>query len=186
MIYLFLGFLAFAFFAIYDINSIIIKHKLLYGCFFVGCFLIMVATIGIAITSRDLFEIDAFRIWIFGAIALLFFYLLIYTLFFALPFKKTYVEEKKPPKVCNSGVYALCRHPGVLWFMGFYFFFGLALNIPLLLTAAIIFSFLNILYIIFQDRWTFVKIFEDYDKYKIDTPFLVPNIKSIKRCLQTL
>jgi len=186
MIYLILGFLAFALFAVYDINSIIIKHKLLYSCFFVGCFLLMVATIGIVVSSRDLIEIDAFRMWIFGAITLLFICLLIYTLFFALPFKNTYVEVSGPPRVCNSGVYALCRHPGVLWFMGFYFFFGLALKIPLLLTAAIIFSFLNILYVIFQDRWTFAKIFEDYDKYRIDTPFLVPNIKSIKRCFHTL
>jgi hypothetical protein len=70
--------------------------------------------------------------------------------------------------------------------MGFYFFLGLALEIPLLLTAACIYSGLNIIYVIFQDRWTFMKTFEDYESYKTDTPFLLPNLKSIKRCLRTL
>lgn len=186
MIYIFCGFVAFLLFFIYDINSIIFKNKLLYGCFFVGSFLIIVATVGIVITYRDLIKIDVFRITIFGILAAFFFLLMIYTLFFALPFKDTYIETEASLKVYQSGVYALCRHPGVLWFMGFYIFLGLALKIPLLLTAAVIFSLLNILYVIFQDRWTFMKIFDDYDEYKKDTPFLIPNLKSIKRCIQTI
>jgi len=80
----------------------------------------------------------------------------------------------------------LCRHPGVLWFMGFYFFLWLTLKIPLLLLAGIIFSCFNLMYVIFQDRWTFTRVFEDYNDYKKLTPFIIPNFKSIKRCLQTL
>lgn len=186
MIYIILGIVAFLLFVLYDVNSIILKHKLLYCCFFLGFLLLTVATIGIVIRSRDLIKIDIFRMGVFGALAVIFFFLLIYTLFFALPFKNTYIESKGPPKVCQSGVYALCRHPGVLWFMGFYAFIGLALMIPLLLIAAVVFSILNILYVLFQDRWTFIKSFDNYDKYKMDTPFLFPNMKSIKRCLKTL
>jgi protein-S-isoprenylcysteine O-methyltransferase Ste14 len=163
-----------------------LKNKLLYCCFFVGFFLITVSTVGIIIASWDLIYINVFRMGIFGTFAMFFLSMLIYTLFFALPFKNTYIETKGSNKVNKSGVYALCRHPGVLWFVGFYTFLGLALKIQLLLTAAVVFSLLNILYVIFQDRWTFMKVFEDYDKYKKDTPFLFPNLKSIKRCIQTI
>lgn len=186
MTYIFLGFLAYLFFVVYDINSIIFKHKLLYSFFFVGIFLIIVAIVGIVITSLDMIQIDIIRIGIFGVFTVIFFFLLIYTLFFALPFKNTYIEAEGSPKVCQSGVYALCRHPGVLWFIGFFVFLGLTLQIPLLLTAAVVFSLLNILYVIFQDKWTFIRIFENYDEYKKTTPFLIPNKKSIKRCLHTL
>ena len=186
MIYILWGFMAFFIFFIYDINSVVFKRKVLHGCFFAGFILLIAATAGIIITYRNLIRIDVFRMATFGLFALLFFLLLIYTLFFALPFKSTYIETEESNKAYKSGVYALCRHPGVLWFMGFYVFLGLALDIPLLMTASIIFSLLNILYVIFQDRWTFMKIFDDYDEYKKDTPFLLPNYKSIKRCIQTL
>ncbi len=46
--------------------------------------------------------------------------LLIYTLFFALPFEETYCEENKLRAAYTEGVYGLCRHPGVLWFAGAY------------------------------------------------------------------
>lgn len=186
MIYIILGVSAFLLFIIYDINSIILKNKLLNCCFLVGFLFLILATIGIIITSWDLITINFVNIVIFGTIAEIFFFLLIYTLFFALPFKNTYIETENPPKVCQSGVYALCRHPGVLWFVGFYIFLGLAVTIPLLLIAAAIFSIFNILYVLFQDNWTFINCFEDYDIYKIETPFLLPSKKSIKRCLETL
>lgn len=186
MIYIIIGVFAFLLFIVYDINSIIMKNKYLYNCFFLGFLLLAAATIGIVITSWDLILIDTLRMGIYGILAVAFLFLLIYTLFFALPFKNTYIETQGSPDVCQNGVYALCRHPGVLWFAGFYIFLGLALNIALLICAAIIFSLLNLFYVVFQDRWTFMKIFGNYDKYKIDTPFLIPNLKSIKRCLQTL
>lgn len=122
MIYIFVGFVAFLLFFIYDLNSVIFKFKLLYGCFFAGFFLLASSTVGIIISWRSLIKIDVLRMVTFGILTLLFFLLLIYTLFFALPFKSTYIETETLNKVCRSGVYALCRHPGVLWFFGFYIF----------------------------------------------------------------
>jgi protein-S-isoprenylcysteine O-methyltransferase Ste14 len=146
MIYIILGVFAFLLFGLYDINSIIMKKKIINCCFFAGSFLILIATSGILFTSWDRIEPDPVRISFFGFWALLFFCLLIYTLFFALPFQSTYLEDTSP-KVCQSGVYALCRHPGVLWFIGFYLLLGLAFRIPLLYIAAFLFSFFNILYV---------------------------------------
>jgi len=186
MIYIVMGLLAFLFFAAYDINSVTSKNNIMNSFFFLGSFLLIAATAGIIIESFQSIQWDLLGMSIFGIFSLIFLFLLIYTLFFALPFNETYVKSNATPKVYQDGFYALCRHPGVLWFMGFYFFLWLTLKIPLLLPAAIIFSASNVIYVIFQDHWTFPRIFEDYNDYKKHTPFIIPNFKSIKRCLQTL
>jgi steroid 5-alpha reductase family enzyme len=187
MIYIILGIIAFGFFVLYDVNSIIMKNRLLSCCFFVGFILLTAATFGLVITAVKEMDADVFKTILFGALAVISFLLMIYSLFFALPFQKTYMKtEDKGMKVCKVGVYALCRHPGVLSSTCLYLSLGLALMTPLMMTAAVIFSILNILYICFQDLWTFPKSFPDYRDYKKSTPFLLPNQKSIRRCLQTL
>ena len=49
----------------------------------------------------------------FGIGALFFLGLLIYTLFFALPFEETYCEDNKLRAAYTEGMYGVCRHPGV-------------------------------------------------------------------------
>jgi protein-S-isoprenylcysteine O-methyltransferase Ste14 len=181
-----LGLIAFLLFLLYDINSVILRKKLLKSCFFLGTLLLAAATTGIIITSWGQTGFDIIRLCFFGGLALAFLGLLLYTLFYALPFSATYVKTELPCEVCDSGVYALCRHPGVLWFTGFYLSLGLALKIQMLLIAAVIFSLLDILYVLFQDRYTFIKSMKNYEGYKKNTPFLIPNGKSIKRCMRTL
>jgi protein-S-isoprenylcysteine O-methyltransferase Ste14 len=171
---------------IYDINSVIYNNKIIKSFFLLGTLLIIFATVSIIIESIDTIEWDFWRMTIGGILTILFFALLIYTLFFAIPFDTTYIKETCIQRVCQNGVYALCRHPGVLWFWGFYFFLWVTLTSPLLLIAALVFSICNFMYVIFQDFWTFPHIFEDYQNYKKFTPFIIPNYKSIKRCLQTL
>jgi protein-S-isoprenylcysteine O-methyltransferase Ste14 len=186
MIYIFIGVAAFLFFVVYDINSIILKKKLLTCCFFIGFFLITAATAGIVISTWKFARLEPLRTGICGSLAAFLFLLLIYTLFFALPFQKTYLKKQESPQLYKDGVYALCRHPGVLWFIGFYLFLGQALQLTQLHIAAVIFSLFNIFYVLFQDVWSFMKTFPDYGSYKKDTPFLLPNLRSIRRCLQTL
>ena len=126
------------------------------------------------------------RTLIFSFLAFISFLLLVYTLFFAIPFRETYVTAKMQPEVCSTGVYALSRHPGVLWFMGFYLFLWLAFPNPLLLSGGILFSLLNLFYILLQDRWIFMKTFPGYREYKKSTPFLFPTYQSCRRCIKTL
>ena len=185
MSYVLIGSLAFLFFMVYDINSVTKNYKLLHSCFFAGFILLIAATVGIVFTTVTEIELNQGRLIVFGLLALIFLLLLIYTLFFALPFENTYIKTNTPPKTCRTGVYALSRHPGVLWFMGFYLFLWLALTGSLLLLAGILFSLLNLIYIILQDQWTFMKVFPDYSDYKKTTPFLFPTYQSLSRCMQT-
>lgn len=185
MLFILLGVMSFLFFLIYDINSVVLKKQLLNLSFLIGFLLLVTATAGIVITDRKSIPSGNLRIVVCGAGAAVFLALLLYTLFFALPFIDTYTKTTTESKVCRHGMYALCRHPGVLWFIGFYTFLGLAVDIPIFMTAAILFCLLNLFYVAFQDRWTFIKTFKDYNNYKIETPFLIPNKISLKRCMET-
>ena len=107
-----------------------------------------------------------------GAISLL---ALIYVLFFAIPFSESYVEDAGDRKVVDTGAYGLCRHPGVVCFFFIYLFWGLAaLPEPGFLCLGIAFSILNGLYALYQDIYSFPRIFSDYADYRRRVPFLIP------------
>jgi protein-S-isoprenylcysteine O-methyltransferase Ste14 len=82
-------------------------------------------------------------------------------------------------------VYALCRHPGVICLFAMYLFLGLAALPTPLLGCGMVFSLLNVLYALFQDRVTFPKTFCDYEAYRKTVPFLLPTRASIRRAVQT-
>lgn len=122
----------------------------------------------------------------FGLGAVVFLGLLIYTLFFALPFEETYCEESKLRAAYTEGIYGLCRHPGVLWFAGAYLCMWGMTGGWREGSYFLCMIFWNYLYIIFQDLWTFPRTFFNYEEYQISTPFLIPNRKSIQVCLHSI
>ncbi|WKY43127.1 hypothetical protein Q5O14_10665 [Eubacteriaceae bacterium ES2] len=178
-----IGVIAFFLFSIYDINSIILKNRILKNMFFIGFLLLAFSTVGLVFVACRNEGINYFRVFTFGFLSIIMFCLLVYSLFFALPFKATYIEETN--SVCQSGVYALCRHPGLLFFSAFYFFLWLTFYTEQLFWAGLIFSLCNLIYVIFQDRWTFIRLFDDYQTYQQNTPFLIPSFNSLKRCFKT-
>lgn len=170
---------------LYDHNSIRLKKSFLHPFFSIGCFLIAVST-GLVIRNcwprrGSSFFISA----VFLAAALLFLGLLIYTLFFALPFDETYVKENHERLAYTGGVYALCRHPGVLWFAGFYFCLAGFLGSGKAMGAFGVLIVWNILYIFCQDRIVFPETFSNYGAYQQTTPFLIPDRNSTAACIKT-
>lgn len=202
MLFLQMGIFAFILFAISEICTVAEKPVVARPLFFIGVTLLGVSSC--AITAKRVVQVarqaatqaesggiligslEIGRMIFFGILALLCFGLLIYSLFFAIPFTKTYIDsDVKQKKVCRDGMYALCRHPGVLWFIGVYLFLWLSLGGELLFAQFVIYSALNVLYIIIQDNWSFLKCFDDYAEYKKETPFLIPNRKSMMRGVDT-
>lgn len=175
-----LGTAGFLLYFIYDANSIKWNNHILQKFFGVGSLCVVIATVWtLAHTSWSGGAGIAARIC-FGAGGFFFLALLIYTLFFALPFDKTYLEDNKKREAYTEGVYGLCRHPGVLWFAGLYVcLWGVSgsLDQGIFFVSMIIW---NYLYIVFQDLWTFPQTFTNYDEYKKRTPFLIPSRKSIQ------
>lgn len=94
--------------------------------------------------------------------------------------------QNKGNSVVKKGVYALCRHPGVIWFFFFYLFLWLATGIKIMLWSGIIWTGMDILHIYIQDRWLFPKTLKGYELYKKEVPFLIPNLTSAKKCFNTL
>ncbi len=190
MIGFFSGLLVFLLFVLYDLGQANLLPNIwsrLARSFFLlgftilaGCTAVLVWAQGLQILLRHSINFG------FLLCAFLFLGLLIYTLFFALPFQETYVDQTAGAKTYDKGMYALCRHPGVLWFTGFYCCLWLALGGAALFWLAFWYSLFNVGYVLVQDYYTFPRIFTDYAQYKRQVPFLLPNVKSLKNCILTL
>lgn len=185
MISLSLGIAGFLLYLLYDINSFTRQNPFIHKFFLLGTLLIGSAT------AYDLllaFQLHAFSgaadiFLLVGAAAC--FAALIYCLFFALPFEATYTEQTNNRHVYDGGVYALCRHPGILCFFGMYLLLGAAALPGKLLIHGMVFSLLNLAYAWFQDRITFPRTFCDYEDYQKRIPFLIPTGESIRLARQT-
>lgn len=112
-------------------------------------------------------------------------FLLVYSLFIELPFRKTYIGVEGGQRLVTTGTYALVRHPGVLWYALFLLSLILVSKSKLLLLAAPLWLSLDVLWVILQERFSFAKIFPDYESYKRETPMLLPTRKSIAACIRT-
>ena len=184
--FIFGGSVAFLLYFLYDINSVKWNKKLLHYSFFLGTILLTVTTLGVVLqNTKHIENIEGSSI-VLLSIAAIFFVLLIYTLFFALPFGSTYQNESEKRMAYMEGVYALCRHPGVLWFIGFYLFLGAGFRSQEVFIYGIVVSVWNVLYVIFQDRYSFQRTFTNYKEYQKKVPFLIPTKESIKTCFNTL
>ena len=177
-----LGTVGFVLYFIYDINSLKWQNRILHQFFWLGTLCLCASTVwsmwGVPLSFRAAQPAGI----VCGVGGVLFFVSLIYTLFFAIPFEETYVEENRRRRACTEGVYALCRHPGILWFAGLFLcLWGVTgeASRGVYFISMIVW---NYLYALFQDRWTFPGTFENYREYRRTAPFLLPNRRSIRAC----
>lgn len=180
MIYAFFAVLAFVFFVLSDWLGYKTKSFKYMFLFNLGCgLLILITATAIACGS---FTVSVKNIF-FAFLALLSLILLVYSLFFALK-KENYTGATHGFLPLNDkGVYSLCRHPGVIFLLLFYAFTYIIFSVRQLLVCAVFINLSNLIYVCWQDSFLFEKTIENYNEYKKNTPFLIPNIKSIKACV---
>ncbi|MCM1566104.1 MAG: hypothetical protein NC238_09210 [Dehalobacter sp.] len=183
MIFILTGCLAFAFFYIFDLNKTRFFKKSLNISFAAGIFLLAISTAGILLGNYQAEEVVFSLKLLFGALSTASFLMLFYTMFSALPFAVTYAEAGRKNSVVDGGMYALCRHPGVIWFFFFYLFLWLASGRTMMMWAGLIWTIMDIILVYVEDRWFFPAAFNGYDQYKSKVPFLIPNPASIKNCI---
>lgn len=126
-------------------------------------------------------------VWAAGALVML--GLLVYTLFFALPAggsSVTTADKDVLRPLVNTGVFALCRHPGVLFLGGFYACLWGALGGWALGIAFFLFTALDAAYAAWQGARVFPRSIRDYAAYCAETPRFLPTLRSFRRCLHTL
>jgi protein-S-isoprenylcysteine O-methyltransferase Ste14 len=117
----------------------------------------------------------------------LFFLVIIYSIFIEIPFKATYIMQNRKNILVKTGTYGLVRHPAVLWY--FFFLSGLFFmtGSKTLLFALPVWSAVDVVYILLQERFIFIKMFGDeYRAYQKEVPILIPTRKSIKKFVSTL
>lgn len=179
------GVIAFGMYLLYDVNSFTWKNRILHTFFLIGSVVLAVSTASCFLTLIRAYRPPVWRMMVWGALAVSQAVLLIYTLFFALPFEATYTRIEEKPPVYTEGVYALCRHPGVVWFFLLYLCLAFMTGETLMMAVCIVYSGLNVLYVWFQDRVTFKRTLSGYEAYQRETPFLIPNGTSIRRCIRS-
>ena len=170
------GTVSFLLFLLGDLNDAFWHRRFLRPAFLTGAVLLPIATAGTIF--EDLPEAFGPAQMLAIPVVLLFTVLLVWALFFSFPPKEAYVEDIRERKVYTGGMYALCRHPGILWFCFLYACLIPAAGFPPM-TAAL-YSLLNILLGWVEDRWIFPRLFTDYKDYQQSTPFLIPTRKSIR------
>lgn len=182
-----LGALAFVFFIGSDVGDLYLTSRFYKFLFPLGGLTLLGTFIRLCAVSVKFFSFTAFWAAVFVLLALGFLALLVYTLFFAIPLRPTYLDNSAQRRfACDTGVYALCRHPGVLWLLLCLLFAGLAAGSPAAIGFSLYISALNVLYVALQDRYIFPKLFSNYSAYQQTTPFLIPSVRSTRRCFETL
>ena len=173
-----LGIAGFALFFASDYNDWRLARKGLKCCFPLGALLLVIGTcLDAQPAAAPLYGWLRIAVLVLAAVFLA---LEIYTLFFALPVEASYARPGEKRPACTTGVYALCRHPGVLWFAGLYGCLWLAAGLPL--WEAALYTGLDVLLVIFEDLCVFPAQLNGYDAYRAQTPFLLPNRQSIRAC----
>lgn len=186
MQYLVLGCFAFIMLYIFDLNKIFEISRWINISFGIGVGLLIIATTGILLTETPQFFLPTIPRLFFGILALGALTCQLYAIFFALPFKKTYVDGEGKAPLVDTGFFSLCRHPGVPFFIFLFFFLWLTTGIQMVFWAGIIWTIMDIIHVYVQDRWLFPRYLSGYEQYRHQVPFLIPDITSIKRCTESL
>ncbi|HYE10860.1 MAG TPA: hypothetical protein VEF53_11830 [Patescibacteria group bacterium] len=183
--YIMTGAIAFIFLFLFDIYTLTnagLKKKI-FGV--LGLSLFTYSALMVAITSERVYlpmslRIIGFVLWSAAGA------LLVYSLFLELPFVKTYGKSQYSNELVDTGTYALCRHPGVLWFGLMFLFFFLATGAIQLIPAGIIWTSIDVFHVYLQEKFFFPKMFPRYKDYMREVPMLIPTGRSIKKCINTL
>lgn len=175
---LYLGFAAFALFFLGDWNDWRLKKNWLRPSFFIGVALLVISTVGLCVGRKP--PLPVFLRVIFGIFALVSGALTLYSVL-SVAYRTGKSEEKI---VYTKGVYELCRHPGILFFIPLYLCLCLACAYPAQAAAA--FCALDLLLGAFEDKIIFPVLLDGYGRYKEEVPFLFPTKFSFRRFLSDL
>jgi protein-S-isoprenylcysteine O-methyltransferase Ste14 len=175
-----LGCLAFAPFFLSDFNDLKLHSKLLIGSFPLGAIALAAAILmqTKSAAAPVLGILGRIAIWAVFASSVV---LLARSLFFSFPAAEAYGNPGNKRGVRSSGLYAICRHPGVIFLSISLFCLSLVAGFPLY--AAIVYSLFDIALVAFEDKYVFPRVLSGYEKYKNTTPFLIPTPGSIKTAL---
>ena len=178
MIYVALGVIGFAIIHLFDLAALKKVPRAKPVIWAAGSALLIYSLVMLALLP-DKLAIPGWLYWVGWGVLGVSGGLFLYSLFVNLPFRKTYVATGVGDRLVRTGMYALVRHPGVIWFTLFMLSLIPVSGSRLMLIAAPVFIALDIALVWIQDRFVFGRMFPDYERYQRETPMLVPNRKSL-------
>ena len=168
-----LGYLAFVFFFLGDYNDWKLNRPYLKFCFPVALIMLIVS-----IASQLDFSSGLILKIVTAAAAVFFIYWLYHALFVALKPDEAYGKQGEKRSVCTKKEYAVCRHPGVIFFVLMLACFVIGYGFPI--REFITYSLLDTLLALFEDRIVFPAMLEGYEDYQKSVPFLLPDFRHVK------
>jgi len=99
--------------------------------------------------------------------------MLVWTVFFELALGRKKLQAEKTDAV-SWGSYGICRHPGFWWLALYMLSMGIVRGFSPSVVPAFLVIFFNFLLVEVQDRYSFPRIFKDYEAYRKKVPFLIP------------
>ena len=185
MLFIFTGVVGFISLFCFDMASLKERLFLKRAAFIAGHGILVFSSIMVVISPDKIELSPVFKI-IGPVFSFVFFLILIYSIFIEIPIKNTFIQQNRNNVLVKTGTYGLVRHPGVLWYVFFLLGLFLMTGSKTLLFALPVWSAVDIIYIILQERFIFIKMFgEEYRKYQKEVPILIPTLKSIKKCIST-
>ena len=145
---------------------------------FCGTSLVVIAAARVAVTGAK-FGLPA---WASAAAWMLLIVsagLMVYSLYVALPVGKTYVAPGKSGHLVTGGVYALVRHPWLVFFTLSMIGLGLGSRSTLAVEAGLAWTALSVILVYVQDQKIFPQMFPGYAEYQKTTPMLLPTRNSV-------
>ncbi len=185
MIYIVIGIFGFLILHLFDIVSLKRIPGAKPGIWILGSGLLAYSVIMMSLTP-DKLPLPMWFTWLGWGLLSISLFLLTYSLFINLPFRKTYIATSVGDKLVTTGLYALVRYPWIHSFALILLSLILISRSSLLLIASPILILLNILLAVIQDKFFFDRMFAGYDQYRKETPMLLPNRKSISTCIRTI
>ncbi len=179
MSWIYLGCTSFVLLTLFDLNKIYKWHRSFNLLFPLSIILLIYALVMVLISQDHSIAFNSnpwfFTLVIIGAIEQF------YALFFALPASDTYTKLDKV-SVVDTGIYGLCRHPGLWGFILMAIGFSLGTGSTLVLWAAILWTAFDFIHILIQDQLIFPYSIDGYSDYQKRVPFLLFKLKEQSTC----
>jgi len=185
MIYIAIGSLGFLVIQLLAIASLKRIPRVKPGIWILGSGLIVYALTMVCL-QPDKLLLPMWSTWLGWGLLSISLFLLAYSLFINLPFRKTYITTGIGNELVTNGLYTLVRHPWVHCFTLLLLSLVLVSKSSLLLIASPIWTSLYILLIVIQDKFLFGRMFDEYDTYRQETPMLLPNRRSVNAFISSL
>ena len=121
--------------------------------------------------------------WALGAAALT---LAVVALVVEVPTFTLYLTAGRDRRLVTTGMYAVTRHPGVLWFSLLLLSLVLITGSRVLAAATPLWIALDVGHVAWQERQYLVKVYgEEYRRYQAEVPMLLPTASSIRRGVES-